>query len=103
MSKVPVRDPRQAELMREMRRDSVLDKKVPLGFQPPAHPDAGPTVAEYFARKHKHGQAGRFDELRKVGSWQRLWVTTNQSLETGPRWCRAVAHQITRASEKENH
>ena len=41
-------DPRQAAMIADMRRDSVLDRGVPLGWMPPAR-----------------GEHGAFDDLRR--------------------------------------
>jgi hypothetical protein len=42
----------QRDMIARCRSESCLDSKVPLGMAPASRPEFGPTVAEFFRRKH---------------------------------------------------
>jgi hypothetical protein len=63
---VPMRTAReaQAEMIRQCRAESCIgDPSIPIAINPAPPPIFGPTVAEYYRRKHQSGKCGRFYPL----------------------------------------
>jgi len=54
----------QREAIERARAESCTDPRVPLAMPAPfPRPDFGPSVADYFARKHATGARGTFFPL----------------------------------------
>jgi hypothetical protein len=65
-SKAQERRAAQAEMIAQSRRDSVLDRMIPLcAFGPPTitRPEFGLDVVSYFKRKAARGERGAYDPL----------------------------------------
>ena len=57
----------QQDLIAQCRRASCIDHRFPLALPTPfAHPELGPSAAEWFARKHRRGDYGRFYPLHQA-------------------------------------
>lgn len=57
----------QQALMDDCRRASCIDPRIPVGIPAPfPRPEFGPSAAEWFARKHRRGEFGRFYPLHQA-------------------------------------
>jgi len=54
----------------QAREESCLDRSVPLGYPIVARPEIGPTVADYYARKHAGGPLGQYWPLHQTAKFQ---------------------------------
>jgi hypothetical protein len=58
---VPRIDPNQTAMIEHCRRESVLDRAIPLGISPQvAKPEIGLITSRYYALKHKRGEYGTY-------------------------------------------
>jgi hypothetical protein len=62
----------QREIIAQCKTESCLDRRIPLGMPPASRPEFGPTVAEYFRRKHATQGPGKYLGLHLVATfpWQ---------------------------------
>jgi hypothetical protein len=56
----------QRQLVQRLRRESVLDRSLPLGMSSFGRPEIGPTPAAYYREKHLRGERGAFYPLHWV-------------------------------------
>jgi hypothetical protein len=58
---VPRIDPNQIAMMEACRRESALDRSIPLGISPQvAKPEIGPITSRYYQNKHRRGEFGKY-------------------------------------------
>jgi hypothetical protein len=52
----------QRATIEQCRAESILDRRVPLGYPPPQQnrPQLGPAIGQYFRTKHDSGRFGKF-------------------------------------------
>jgi hypothetical protein len=59
----------QRAMIAQCKAESCLDRNVPLGMPPASRPEFGPTVAEYFRRKHATNGPGKYQGLHLVATF----------------------------------
>jgi hypothetical protein len=68
---MPIIDPNQTAMIARFRRESVLDRSIPLGVGPQyLKPDRGPITSRYYQNKHRRGEFGKY-WLHQVFSFSR--------------------------------
>ena len=57
----------QSEYILRLRKESILDKKIPLGVTPPPRPDFGPDYETYYIEKFtREGNLGLYEALNPM-------------------------------------
>jgi hypothetical protein len=62
----PISSPAQQDMIERSRRESVLNRSVPLGYPPPTTPERGPSAPQYFRAKTARGERGRYWPLHQL-------------------------------------
>jgi hypothetical protein len=50
----------QRDMIEQMRSESCLDRRIPLGVVPPFKVERGPSADAWYRTKHAEGRYGRF-------------------------------------------
>jgi hypothetical protein len=56
----------QSDLIARSRGESVLSRRVSLGYPSGARPERGPDAINWFANKHRRNEFGKFYPLHQI-------------------------------------
>jgi hypothetical protein len=56
----------QAQMVAKSRAETCLDRNIALGYPPPARPEIGPGVVEYYRRLYLRGERGTYWPLHQT-------------------------------------